>query len=137
MKIKEIVVGTPMGIKVNESELVNGLSLETLVEMTSCYHGGKVIIGKDTQFCEQPHYHIHWFSVKETSEGAIKTFRSNVIKKSYPHVSKSFRIYTGQQLDSADSNMWLGYCIKETLVRSDYAITEEIKVCASSQLQLK
>lgn len=135
--IKDVKLGDPMGIKVNDSELINGMTIQSLIELCQTYHGGKVIVGHDTLYCQQPHYHIHWFSVKETSEGAMKTFRSNVIKKKFPHISKSFRFYTGQDLPSAEKDIWLAYAIKETLVSSDYSITEEIKVLAKSRFQIK
>lgn len=135
---KDIPVGFPMGIKINLFDLQEGLSLEKLIELTNLYHGGKYVIGYDTLYVDEPHYHIHWFAVKETSSGALKTFRTNVIKKSYPHISKSFRLYTGQDIPSAEPYRWISYCIKETLIQSEgFEITEEIQVQAKASLEIK
>jgi len=135
---KNIKKGFPLGIKINEEELINGLSIDELIRLTECYHGNNYVVGKDTQFCQKPHYHIHFFSVKDTSLGAMKTFRSNVIKKNFSHISKSFRFYSGQDLENVDPNLWLAYCIKETQVKvSGHSITDEILILAKSQFQVK
>lgn len=135
---KDIPIGFPMGIKINLFDLKEGLSLEKLIELTNSYHGGFYVIGYDTLYVEEPHYHVHWFAVKETSSGALKTFRTNVIKKSYPHISKSFRIYSGQDIPSAEPFRWISYCIKETCIKSEgIEITEEIQVQAKADLEIK
>lgn len=138
VETKKIPVGFPMGIKVNKEELINGLTITELIKLTECYHGGVCVVGYDTLYVEKPHYHIHWFSNKETTEGAMKTFRSNVIKKKYPHISKSFRFYTGQDLPSAEKDNWLAYCIKETLIEANnIEVTDKMKVEAKAHLELK
>lgn len=135
---KNIKKGFPLGIKVNDEDLIEGLTLEALIEITKVYHGDHYVIGHDTLYCQKPHYHIHFYSVKDTSVGAMKTFRSNVIKKKFPHISKSFRFYTGQDLEGVNPALWLAYCIKENLVsNSMLEITDEIRIQAKAQLQVK
>lgn len=68
----------------------------------------------------------------------MKTFRSNVIKKTFPHINKSFRFYLGQDLPSANPEFWLAYAIKETQVKiSGHSITDEMLISAQSHLQIK
>lgn len=136
--MKDIPVGFPLGIKVNAEELINGMDLSSIVQLTEVYHGGKYVIGYDTQYCEKPHYHIHFRAVKETSQNAMKTFRSNVIKKKFPHISRAFRLYAGQDLKDVNPDLWFAYCIKETQVEvSGYSITDDIKIQAKTQLEIK
>lgn len=131
-------IGFPMGIKVNEEDLVNGLSLEQLVELTELYHGGNYVIGFDTLYVEKKHYHIHWLSIKETSEGALKTFRSNVLKKKFPHLPRSFRLSFGKDLPSADPMYWISYAIKENVIRMvGYELTEQMRIDCKSHLEIK
>lgn len=135
--VKNITTGFPLGIKINDFDLVNGLTLEKLIELTKTYHNDKYIIGRDTLYVEQAHYHIHFYSAKDTSDGALKVFRTN-LKKSYPHLSKSFRLYTGQDLPSADPMIWIAYAMKEKLVKtSGIEITDEMVTEAGVRLGLK
>lgn len=100
------------------------------------YHGGKYVVGKDTTYCNKPHYHIHFHSIKEISDGTLRTFRSEKFKPY--NVTKSFRLYFGQDLPSADPQLWLGYALKETQVLiSGLSITDDIMAHAKSQLQIK
>lgn len=136
--MKDIPQGFPLGIKFNDDELINGMDVSSLIQITHCYHGGNYVVGHDTLYCNKPHYHIHFRAVKETSKNAMSTFRSNVIKKKFPHISNAFRFYTGQDLNDVDPNLWLAYAIKETQVAiSGYSITDDIKVQAKSQLEIK
>lgn len=135
---KKLPIGFPMGIKVNADELINGLTIEELIKMTQVYHGNTYIVGYDTLYVTKPHYHIHWFSVKETTEGAMKTFRSNVIKKKYPHITRSFRFYTGQDLPTAQKQNWLAYCIKEKLIEvNNIEVNETMLIEAKAHLEIK
>lgn len=131
-------IGSPMGIKVNDESLVNGLTLDALILLTQCYHGGKYVIGHDSLYVEKPHYHIHWLSVKESSEGALKTFRSNSIKKKFPDLAKSFRIYYAKDIPSADPMYWISYALKETVVTlRGYEMTEQMRIDCKSHLEIK
>lgn len=133
--MKDVPKGFPMGFKFNVED---NIDIDKLLEISKTYHGDKYVIGRDDNYCDKQHYHIHFFCVKETSEGAMKTFRSNTIKKTFPNIGKSFRFYTGKDLPSADPNMWLGYAIKENLIKvSGLEITDDIVVTAKSQLQIK
>jgi len=141
VKSEKVPKGFPMGIKVNEEDINDVCTLDALIEASETYHGGKYIIGYDSKYVDKvhgkPHYHIHWFSNKDTTTGAMGTFRSDVFKKKF-NVSKSFRFYTGQDLPSADPSQWLGYCIKEKYVNSvGIELTDDIKLCASTQLEIK
>lgn len=109
--------GFPMGIKINDDELVEGCTLDAIIELSKVYHDNCYIIGHDISLCDKPHYHIHWFACKETSEGAMKVFRSSVLKKKFPHLSKSFRFYTGQDLPDADPICWYAYAVKEQMIK--------------------
>lgn len=133
--MKDVKVGFPMGFKFNVED---NIDIDKLLQISQTYHGNKYVIGRDDNYCEKPHYHIHFFSVKETSDGAMKTFRTNVIKKTFPNINKSFRFYVGKDLPSADPNFWLAYAIKENLIKSsDLDITDDILVSAKSHLQVK
>lgn len=134
----KIPKGFPLGIKVNVTDLINGLTLDKIIELTKVYHDNCYVVGYDTLYCEQPHYHIHFASAKETSEGAMKTFRSNVIKKQFPHISKSFRFYTGQDLPSADISNWYAYALKETAhLISNIKIDDNLLIEAKAHLEVK
>lgn len=137
-RITDVKVGDPMGFKLLEEDCRPD-TLDKVLDALEVYHGGKYIVGKDVNcgLVGKPHYHIHWFSVKDVKEGALKTFRSSLGKK-IPELTKGSRLGTGQDLPSADPNSWLGYAIKETQVKvSGYSITDEILVHAQSHLQLK
>lgn len=135
---KKLPIGFPLGIKVNEEDLIHGMTVDSLIQLTKCYHGDTYVVGYDTLYVEKPHYHIHWFSVKETTEGAMKTFRSNVIKKKYPHISKSFRFYAGQDLPTADPGNWLAYCVKEKQIKvNNIEINDDILIQAKAHLEIK
>lgn len=137
-KDKDIPKGFPLGFKINEDELTNGLTIDKLIELTKCYHGDKYVVGKDTLYCDKTHYHIHFYSNKNTTKDAMKTFRTNKIKKEFPHIGKSFRFYTGQDLKDVNPELWLAYCIKETQVKvSGFSITDDILIQAKAQLQVK
>jgi hypothetical protein len=137
--VKQLIpIGFPLGIKVNQDELTEGLTLEKVIELTKVYHGNHYVIGYDTLYVEKPHYHIHFLSAKETSVNAMKTFRSNVIKKTFPHISKSFRFYTGQDLPSANVSNWFAYALKEqTQLISNIEVTEQMIIEAKSHLEVK
>lgn len=133
-RIKNVKVGDPMGFKVN---ITTEVVLNSLVDALKTYHGGKYIIGKDTKFVEKPHYHIHWFSVKEVTEGALKTFRST-LKKKLTWLDKGDKLYTGQDTESADKDRWIAYAIKEeTIDVVGIEVTEEIKVLSKASLENK
>jgi len=133
-RITEVKIGSPMGFKVNIGERVD---LNVLVDDLKTYHGGKYIIGKDTMFIDTPHYHIHWFSVKVVTAGALKTFRSTLTKK-LTWLTKSDKLYTGQEIDSADPDRWLAYCIKEELISvTGYEVTDKIEILRKASLENK
>lgn len=133
--MKDVKVGHPMGFKFNVED---NIDIDKLLEISKVYHGDKYVIGRDDSYCQKPHYHIHFLCVKETSEGAMKTFRTNSIKKTFPNVTKSFRFYAGKDLPNADPEFWLAYAIKETQVKvSGFSITDEMLVAAKSHFQIK
>lgn len=135
---EKIPIGFPMGIKVNVEDLKEGLTVEKLVELSKVYHNNSYVVGYDTLYVDKPHYHIHFASAKETSEGAMKTFRSNVIKKAFPHISSSLRFYTGQDLPSADICNWYAYALKEqTYLISNIKVTEQMEIEGKSHLEVK
>lgn len=70
----KIPKGFPLGIKVNQDELKEGLTLDKIIDLTKVYHGNHYVIGYDTLYVEKPHYHIHFLSAKETSENAMNFF---------------------------------------------------------------
>lgn len=131
----KVPIGFPMGFKFNVED---NIDIDKLLQISEVYHANKYVIGRDDNYCEKPHYHIHFFSAKLTSPGAMKVFRSNVIKKTFPHINKSFRFYLGQDLQSANSDFWLAYAIKETQIKvSGHSITDEMLISAKSHLQIK
>lgn len=137
-RITNVSIGDPMGFKLLEEDCGHN-TLDEVLDALKCYHGDKYIVGKDIDcgLSKKPHYHIHFFSIKEIKEGALKTFRC-ALGKRISTLSKASRLYTGQDLPSGDPNSWLGYAIKETQVKvSGYAITDEILVASKSHMQLK
>lgn len=136
-RITKVIVGSPMGFKVNICSELNGVVLNSLIKSLEVYHGGSYVVGKDTLFGVKPHYHIHWYSVKDVSESAIKVKR-NSLGKEFSWLTKSDKIYTGQDLESANPNQWLAYAIKEKLVENKgIEITAEIEKLASVSLETK
>lgn len=138
-RITDVKVGDPMGFKLLEEDMEGHNTLDNVLDALKVYHGDKYIVGKDIECGEnkRPHYHIHFFSIKDVKEGALKTFRSTLGKK-INTLSKGSRLYTGQDLSNGDKNSWLGYAIKETQVKvSGYSITDEILIASQSHKQLK
>lgn len=135
---KKLPIGFPLGVKINEDELINGLTIDELIKITKTYHNDRYVVGYDTLYCEKPHYHIHFFSCKETSVGALKTFRTTNLKKKYPHISKAFRLYAGQDLPSANPENWLSYCIKETTFKvNNIEVSDSMIIEAKTHLEVK
>lgn len=133
-RIKNVVVGSPMGFKLNED---SGVELDELINLLKVYHGGAYVVGYDTSFVDRPHYHIHWFSVKVVSEGALKTFRSTLTKK-LTNLTRGDKLYTGQDLTAADGDRWIAYAIKENYVKSEtIEITEQQKILAKASYENK
>jgi len=128
---------TPMGLKVNDFDLDNDKkTLTNLVALTQGYHKGMYVIGHDTKFCQQPHYHIHWWCDKEVSAGAVKVFRSTKIKG----YDRSLKFYLGKDSPSSDKECWLGYALKEnTHHLGNYSdeICSQIKEHAGVQREIK
>lgn len=136
--LTDLHVGHPMGVKINEQDLKDDFNLDTIVELTKNFHGGKYVIGYDTQYVENKHYHIHWYTKKATSTSAMKTFRTNVFKKANPELSKSFRYYAGKDLPSASPTWWVSYAVKETVYRAvDIEITPEMNIERGTILEIK
>lgn len=104
---------TPMGFKIDLEEYDNQeeYDFEKLIEKLKTYHNGVYVVGKDTQFCDRPHFHIHWWTTKAVTKGACKTFRSTHFKC----FGRKSKMYLGQDLPSSDKYQWLGYAIKEHL----------------------
>lgn len=133
-----VPIGRAMGIKINEEDLKDTFNLDTIVELTKKFHGGKYVIGYDTKYVEKKHYHIHFYTIKATTKPAMKTFRSNVFKKKDPLLSKSFRYYAGQDLENASPTYWLSYATKETVHRAvGVEITPEMDVERGTALEIK
>lgn len=133
-RIQNVKIGDPMGMKVN---ITPETDLNKLIELLKVYHGGCCVIGKDTSFIETPHYHIHWFSVKVVTANALKVFRST-LKQKCDWLSRSDKLYTGQDCESADPRRWIAYCIKEEMVETrGIEITEEIKILSKSAFENK
>lgn len=136
-RITKVVIGSPMGFKVNICSELTEVVLNSLIDSLKVYHGGSYVVGKDTMFNVTHHYHIHWFSIKDVSESAMKVKR-NALGKEFPWLTRADKLYTGQELESADKNRWLAYCIKEQQIKSEgIEITEEIKVLAKASLETK
>lgn len=130
---------TPIGLKVSCSSVKDLDNLFALADDLKSYHLGKFVIGRDSQYCESSHYHIHFWSHKVVSKDAIKVFKSNKLLKKY-NLKRTDKIYLGQDLPSADKNAWLGYAIKEEIVSitgfdCDHVVA--IKKCADTQLEIK
>uniref|UniRef100_UPI00404AAC16 hypothetical protein n=5 Tax=Pseudomonadati TaxID=3379134 RepID=UPI00404AAC16 len=138
MAFFNLPLGHPMGVKINEQDLKDDFNLDTIVELTKTFHGGKYVIGYDTQYVENKHYHIHWYTIKTTNTNAMKTFRTNVFKKANPELSKSFRYYAGKDLPSASPTWWVSYAVKETVYRAvGIEITPEMDIERGTILEIK
>jgi len=142
VRIKSVKKGDPMGMKVNvpfSDEDENQVALNSLISALETYHGNQYIVGKDTSFIDTPHYHIHFFCAKEkgVTANALKVFR-NSLKEKFAWLTRSDKLYTGQELESADPNRWIAYCIKETLVKSNgIDVTDEIKILSKAAFESK
>lgn len=136
-RLMKVVVGSPMGFKLNITEGLDDVVLNSIIKSLSVYHGDKYVIGKDTMFGVTPHYHIHFFSVKEVTENALKVKR-NSMKNDFPILAKSDKLYTGQDLQNADPDRWIAYAIKEQLIKSsNIEITDKILKLAAVALETK
>lgn len=141
-RIQNVKVGDPMGFKVNVESISDEVVLSSLVASLSTYHGGQYVMGLDTMYCDKKHWHIHWFAKKEVTANALKVFR-NSLKKKYDCLGKADKLYTGQDLPSADKDYWIAYAIKEMnephgiWSTTDIEITPRIKTLAASILESK
>jgi hypothetical protein len=133
-RIQNVKIGDPMGFKVNISSETD---LNGIISALKTYHGGKYIVGKDTAFIDTPHYHIHWFAVKPVTCGALKTFRSGLGNK-LTWLTRSDKLYTGQDMDRADPDRWIAYCIKEEQILAEgIEVTEKILILKHSAFENK
>lgn len=138
--IKEIEPLYPIGLKVNCNEVPDATTLDRIVNNLKGYHQGSYVIGKDTKYCEQPHYHIHfWGKMKckdsKNAKNALKVVRNKYFSEEF---SRSLKLYLGQDLPSSDKNMWLGYALKEEIIKiENIENIDAVKICAGSQLQIK
>lgn len=130
--VRDVKQGDPMGFKLNKCSNVD---LDKLIEMLKCYHNGQYIVGYDTSFVEKPHYHIHWFSAKEVTEGALKTFRSGLGRK-LSGLTKADKLYVGQVIE-ADERRWIGYAIKEAYIQGTIEPDEETHIYAKASFENK
>lgn len=133
-RIQNVKVGDPMGFKVN---ITDELVLDDIIKALEVYHGGAYVVGKDTAFNVIPHYHIHFFSVKCVTANALKVFR-NSMKNRFSYLQRCDKLYTGQDLESANASKWIAYCIKEQLISNEgIEITEEIKILSKASFETK
>jgi len=136
--VKDIPIGHAMGVKINACDIKDYFNLDTIIECLEKFHGGEYVIGYDAKFVEKPHYHIHFFTKRETSTGAMKTFRSSVFKKKYPGLPTSFRYYPGKDVPTASPTWWLSYAIKETIVKvNNIVVTPEMEIERGTMLEIK
>lgn len=137
-RIRDVKVGDPMGFKLLE-EVCGHNTLDEVLDALKLYHGDMYIVGKDNEngVNKRPHYHIHWFSVKDVKQSAMRTFRNSLAKK-VPELSNACKLYTGQDLPSGDRNSWLGYAIKDTQIKvSGFSITDEMLIASQTHRQIK
>lgn len=133
-RIVNCVVGSPMGFKVNISD---DLKLDDIVDALKVYHGDKYVIGKDTSFGVTPHYHIHFLCVKDVTANALKVFRTALGKK-FTYLGKTDKLYTGQDLPSADSERWFAYAVKEEIVKIEgISHTPTLEILRKSSFETK
>lgn len=109
---------TPIGIKVSQSTVCDIDVLFGIAAALKTYHNGMYVIGRDSNYCESPHYHIHFWSSKNVSKDAIKTFKCKNLVKPF-NLKRTDKIYTGKDLPSADKIAWLGYAVKEEIITID------------------
>lgn len=134
MRIENVKVGDPMGFKLNGDDNV---VLNSVINALKTYHGDKYVVGYDTAFVDKPHFHIHFFSIKDVTANAIKVFR-NSLKTKIPELTRSDKLYTGQDIESGNKLKWIAYAIKETLVDTQgIDITDDIKILAKASFETK
>lgn len=101
-----------LGLKINCSLVKDKLSIEAIVK--NIVKTNEYIIGKDTQYCDHPHYHIHWLDSRkqQTVSSAKSTWFSKLHKEGIDTGGKSTQCY--QAADTGEPlNKWWGYAIKE------------------------
>lgn len=116
---KDKITPTPIGLKINSSSLGNN-DIQEIVDALANYHKDKYVIGYDSVYCGQPHYHIHFWchKKKEVTKNALKTFRSDLGKK-FSYLTKSDKLYLGKNyLENTDILCWEGYAVKEQIIKS-------------------
>lgn len=130
---------TPIGVKINEEDL-NLVSLERIIELTKFYHKGRYVIGKDTTMQSQvkgkqkPHYHIHFHYDNLLTKNALSAYRTKHFKSL--NVPRSFKLYFGQDLPNANPLAWMGYALKEEVIKIEgYDETELTKIDVEKQSQ--
>ena len=133
-RIENCIVGSPIGFKINLSD---ELILDDMINALKVYHGGKYVVGKDTSFGVTPHYHIHFLSVKNVTANALKAFRTALGKKT-TYLTRSDKLYTGQDLPSADPERWFAYALKEEIIKIEgISHTPTLEVLRKSSFENK
>lgn len=132
---------TPIGFKINKSSFdkIPNADIYEIADRFNTYHKGKYVIGYDSAYCEQSHYHIHFWSSKKVTKGALKTFRQDVLKLHYKSLAKGDKLYLGQEIEYNDENSycWEGYALKETIINiSGYTDEEKKNIETHSGVQL-
>jgi hypothetical protein len=109
---------TPIGFKINLTSLTDTVTLDCIIKSLETYHKGIYIVGKDTHMSldKKPHYHIHFWALRKVTTNALKTFRCEALKKKFDTLTRSDKLYTGQDLPNADPLRWYAYAIKEEFV---------------------
>lgn len=127
--------GTPIGLKINLVDVTETNTIDRIVDKLKSYHKGVYIVGKDSKYCDQPHYHIHFWSDKKVTKDALKQFRSKNLKDM---MSRSAKLYTGAD-DNSQPMAWYGYAIKEELIEAKGLDDNmsQIKIDAGSSLKVK
>lgn len=136
---------TPIGLKINFKTIhdLSGQSAFEVIELIAAemktYHKGRYVIGHDTLYCDQPHFHIHMWSDKKVTMDALKQFKAKKLREKY-NLTKSDKIYLGKDLPSADKLAWEGYACKEKMLihhgYTEFEISEILRL-AGTQLEIK
>lgn len=116
-----------VGLKINESVLneladkkgvLPSMMLMEIANWFKVHHEGVFAIGRDSKYCQQPHFHIHFETT--ANENAVKAQKSKKIKElqdnGFETGGRTTKLYIPKDIEGASPFVFLAYSCKEEIV---------------------
>ena len=120
-----------VGLKVNEDTLSASVTIESILELLKPYiHEEQFVIGYDKVYAKKSHYHFHF-----VSQSLFTTISAMKLRKL--KLGKTCKLYQAKEYHGARVETWLGYAVKETIIKTGNVNLDDVKVEAGVQLGIK